>query len=435
MDRLDIGIICVVISLVMLVIRIPIGLTLISVSFVGIGALASWNAAWGVLSSIPYSFAASWELSAVPMFLLMGYVAARGQLTTGLFSAMRVLLNWMPGNLAVASVSASALFAAASGSSVATSAALARIAVPEMLKAKYDKSLATGTIAAAGTLGALIPPSLLMVVYGIFTNTAIGPLFIAGITPGLLTALAFIIMIVTRVLLKPSLAPKHHDEISAKERRDAFMGAWPLPLLVLSVLGTISTGIATPTEAGALGAGMAVLLSVFRGTMNLSMLNHALRDTALSTCTIFMISIGAAMFQRLLGMSQLPAVFAENVLSLSDNFYVIIFFIAIMYLILGMFLESIGIMLLTLPVLMPLLTHFDVNMIWFCIVVVKLLEIGMVTPPLGLNVYVVKSALGKEVDLITVFRGAGWFVVTDLLVLTVLVIFPIITLHLPNVMS
>lgn len=435
MDRLDIGLICVAISLVMLVIRIPIGLTLISVSFMGIASLASWNAAWGVLSSIPYSFAASWELSAVPMFLLMGYAAARGQLTNGLFGSMRILLNWMPGNLAVASVSASALFAAASGSSVATSAALARIAVPEMLKAKYDKSLATGTIAAAGTLGALIPPSLLMVVYGIFTNTAIGPLFIAGIVPGILTALAFITMIIVRVWLKPSLAPKHTEKVGPRELRQALMGAWPLPLLVLSVLGTIMMGIATPTEAGALGAGMAVLLAMLRRTMNLRMLFEALRDTAISTCTIFLISIGAAMFQRLLGMSQLPTVFAENVLSISDNFYVIIFFIAVMYLILGMFLESIGIMLLTLPVLMPLLVHFDVSMIWFCIIVVKLLEIGMVTPPLGLNVYVVKSALGKEVDLVTVFRGAGWFVVTDLIVLSVLVAFPIITLFLPNIMS
>ncbi|MDR5652211.1 TRAP transporter large permease subunit, partial [Ruixingdingia sedimenti] len=261
MDRLEIGIISVVVSLVLLAIRVPIGLTLISVSFVGIGAVASWKAAWGVLSSIPYSFAASWELSAVPMFLLMGYIAARGQLTSGLFGAMRVLFNWMPGSLAVASVSASALFASASGSSVATSAALSRIAVPEMLRANYSKSLATGTIAAAGTLGALIPPSILMVVYGVFTNTAIGPLFIAGIIPGLLTAGAFILMIIVRVMIDPRLAPRHTEAISARDRRAAFMGAWPLPVMVLAVLGTIMAGIATPTEAGALGAAMAILLA------------------------------------------------------------------------------------------------------------------------------------------------------------------------------
>ncbi|MDR5652212.1 TRAP transporter large permease subunit, partial [Ruixingdingia sedimenti] len=158
-------------------------------------------------------------------------------------------------------------------------------------------------------------------------------------------------------------------------------------------------------------------------------------DTATATCAIFLISIGAAMFQRLMGMSQLPTAFANNVLSLSDNLYVIIFFIALMYLVLGMFLESIGIMLLTLPVLMPLLNHFDVNMIWFCILTVKLLEIGMVTPPLGLNVFVVKSALGKEVNLVTIFRGVSWFVVTDLLVLTLLVAFPVLSLYLPDLIG
>lgn len=435
MDRLDIGLISVGVALVLMAVRVPIGLSLISVSFVGIAAISSWKAAWGVLSTIPYSFIAAWELSAVPMFLLMGYVAARAGITNGLFAAMRVLFSWVPGSLAVASVGASALFAAASGSSTATSAALARIAVPEMIKAKYHKGLATGTIAAAGTLGSLIPPSIIMVIYGVFTNTAVGPLFVAGVIPGILTAVAFSTMIMIRVKLEPSLAPRSQVNLSEEECKAAFRDIWPLPTLILVVLGSIMLGIASPTEAGALGALMAILIAWKRKSISLGMLWDSLLDTATSTAGIFFIAIGAAMFQRLMGISQIPAFFSDSILSISDNKYVVILMISVVYLILGMFLDSIGIMLLTLPVVLPLLVALDFNMIWFGILVVKLLEIGMVTPPLGLNVYVVKSSLGNQVDLMTVFKGVSWFIVTDLLVLVALVAFPFLSLWLPAFME
>ncbi|MEO4042167.1 TRAP transporter large permease [Hoeflea sp. CAU 1731] len=433
MDRLDIGLISIVACMALMAIRVPIGVALISMSFIGIAWVINLNAAWGILSSIPYSFIATWELSAIPMFLLMGYVAAWSGMTKGLFTAMRLLFNWIPGNLAVASVGAAALFSAASGSSPATSAALARIAVPEMLKSKYDPALATGTIAAAGTLGSLIPPSIIMIIYGVFTNTEIGPLFVAGFLPGLLTAVCFSAMIIIRVKAKPALAPSSKLTLAPEERAAAYRDLWPLPTLIIGVLGGIMTGVFSPTEAGAVGALLAVLIAATRRSLSATVLWQSLRDAAISTAVIFFIAIGAAMFQRLMGISQIPAFFSGLILDFSDNKYIVILLISLIYLVLGCFLEPIGIMLLTLPIVLPLLIDLEIDLIWFGILSVKLLEIGLVTPPLGLNVYVVNTSLGGRVPLTTIFRGVTWFVVTDLFVLLMLVSFPQISLWLPGI--
>ncbi len=434
MDRVDIGLISLAVTLLLIAIRMPIGIALAGVSFVGIGVLTTPKAAWGIVSAIPYNFIATWEFSAVPMFLLMGYIAARSGITSGLFQGMRIMLARVPGSLASASVAASALFAAASGSSVATSAALSRIAVPEMLKAGYEKGLATGTVAVAGTLGSLIPPSILMVIYGVFTGTPIGELFMAGFIPGILSAIAFILMITIRVKLKPSLAPRVDTHFTPEEKRAALKDIWPLPTLILGVLGGIFAGVFTPTEAGAVGALLAILVAALRRSLSLPMLWEAIIDAAVATSVMFIIAMGAAMFTRLMGLSQVPAFIADQVLTISDNKYVVILIIAAIYLFLGMFIDSIGIILLTLPILMPLLTELDINMIWFGIITIKLLEIGLVTPPVGLNVYVIKTSLGNLVDLPSIFRGCTWFIVTDLVMLLILVAFPAISLFLPSLM-
>lgn len=434
MDRVDIGLASIAVTLLLIAIRMPIGIALAGVSFVGIGILTTPKAAWGIVSAIPYNFIATWEFSAVPMFLLMGYIAARTGVTAGLFQGMRIMLARVPGSLASASVAASALFAAASGSSVATSAALSRIAVPEMLKAGYEKGLATGTVAVAGTLGSLIPPSILMVIYGVFTGTPIGELFMAGFIPGILSAIAFIAMITVRVSLKPSLAPRTEVVFTAEEKRAALWDVWPLPTLIIGVLGGIFTGVFTPTEAGAVGALLAILVAAMRRSLSLPMLWEAIIDAAVATSVMFIIAMGAAMFTRLMGLSQVPAFIADQVLTLSDNKYVVILIIALIYLFLGMFIDSIGIILLTLPILMPLLKELDINMVWFGIITIKLLEIGLVTPPVGLNVYVIKTSLGNLVDLPTIFRGCTWFIVTDLVMLVILVAFPILSLFLPSLM-
>jgi tripartite ATP-independent transporter DctM subunit len=435
MDRLEIGFTGLAAVLALIAMRVPIGLVLVIVSFGGIWAATNFNAAVGLVKAVPFQFIANWSFSAVPMFLLMGFIASNAGLTNGLFKAMRILLRKLPGGLACSTVGASALFAAASGSSVATAAAMSRIAVPEMLRAGYDKALATGSVAAAGTLGSLIPPSILMILYGIFTQTSIGSLFLAGFVPGIISALIYMGMIVVRSKLNPSLAPPMAEEPSPGELSAAVREVWPLPLLIIGVLGGIMTGIMSPTEAGAIGAGMAVVIALSRRTMTIAIMRTALREAAIGTSVVFVIAMGASMFTSFMGLTGLPRVIADTMLSISSNPVMLILMIAVVFIVLGMFIDSIGLMLLTLPVLIPLLDGADVNMIWFGIIIIKLLEIGLITPPVGLNVYVISTALKGTVPLTTVFRGAMWFLAMDVLTLCLLVAFPILVLWLPSIMA
>jgi tripartite ATP-independent transporter DctM subunit len=435
MDRLEIGFIGIGAVLTLIGLRMPIGVVLALVSFGGIWASTNLTAAWGLVRAVPYQFIATWSFSAVPMFLLMGYIASHAGLTNGLFRAMRVMLARVPGGLACSTVGACALFAAASGSSVATSAAMARIAVPEMIKSGYDKALATGCVAASGTLGSLIPPSILMVLYGVFTQQSVGQLFMAGFLHGVLSAAIYMGMIVARVKFTPSLAPPTDVRIEPGELKAALREIWPLPLLIFGVLGGIFLGIMTPTEAGAVGAFIAVGIAAMRRTLNLQMMRSALKDAAAGTSVIFIIAMGASMFTSFMGLTGVPKVVANAMLSVGDDPLTLILMIAIIYIVMGMFIDSIGLMLLTLPILMPLLNAADVNMIWFGIIVIKLLEIGLITPPVGLNVYVINSALRGQVALPTIFRGALWFMAMDVLTIAILVAFPAIVLWLPAQMQ
>jgi len=434
MERLDIGILGVISALVLIGIRVPVGVVLGLVSFLGIGWILNFGAAWGILTAVPYSFITNWSLSAVPMFLLMGYIASQAGLTRGLFGAMRMFIGNVPGGLASATVVASALFASASGSSVATSAAFSRIAVPEMLRARYAPSLACGSVAASGTLGSLIPPSVMMILFGIFTETSIGALFVAGVIPGILSALIYIAMITIRAWRSPELAPRTNETFTPMEKRSALRDTWPLPVLILGVLGGIFAGIFSPTEAGAIGAAMALLLALARRGLSGKALLQSIVDTAEGTCTVFIIAIGASMFSVFMGLSTLPAALSQALLPVVDNIYLLMIAIAILFVVLGMFVESISLLLLTLPVIEPLLRSLGVDFVWFGIIVIKMLEIGMITPPVGLNVYVMKSALGDRVPLTEMFKGAAWFILMDVLTLALLVAVPAITLFLPRLM-
>ncbi len=433
MERIEIGLLGIAILLGLIGIRVPIGAAMGSTAFVGIWAMMGWKPAVGIVKAVPFTLIGDWNLSAIPMFLLMGFIAVEAGLTKGLFGAARVLLTWLPGGLASSTVVASALFASASGSSVATSAAFARIASPEMLKAGYNKGLATGCVAASGTLGALIPPSVLMIVFGIILNTPINALFVAGIIPGLLTAAMFIALITVRAILDPTLAPAVKVEVTPEEKRALIADAWPLPVLIIGVMGGIFAGIVTATEAGAAGAFLALVLAVMRRRMSFSIFRRSVIETAAATAEIFVVMLGAALFSRFVGLATIPT----WIIGAFDGFetWQVLLFICVLYIVMGAFLESISIMLLTLPVVGPLLIAHDVNLIWFGIIVVKLLEIGLVTPPMGMNVFVIKSALGNQVRLGEIFRGATWFIVIDMVTLAILLLFPIITLWLPGLMQ
>ncbi|WP_022729370.1 TRAP transporter large permease [Fodinicurvata sediminis] len=435
MDNITIGFIGLGAGLFLIALRVQIGVAVGLVSFIGIAVIANMRAAWGMLTATPFHFVGDWNLTAIPMFLLMGYVASSSGLTQGLFRAMRIFMSRLPGGLAVASVGACALMSAASGSSVATSSSMARIATPEMLKYGYNPGLATGVVATAGTLGSLIPPSILLVLYGYYAEVSIAQLFMAGVVPGLLSAAMMALMIVTRASITPSLAPRVEESFSREEKLEALKDIWPLPVLVLGVLVGIFIGLFTPTEAGAIGAFLAIVLAVVRRALNWRVFKNAIVSTLSSTASIFMVVIGTVLLGRFMAMSGLPTFIASELLVFGGDQLTIILMVTALYLLLGMFLDSIGILLLTLPIILPIARAAGIDFIWFGIILVKLLEIGLVTPPVGLNVYVMKASLGSLVRLQDIFRGVSWFVVIELVTLSLLVAIPALSLWLPGILS
>ncbi|MCA8927339.1 MAG: TRAP transporter large permease subunit [Alphaproteobacteria bacterium] len=434
MDPIWIGIIAIVALLVLIGLRVPIGIALGSVSLVGLMFARSTESAFGIFGDLPFEFGASWSLSAVPMFLLMGSVAYHSGLTSSLYNAARLWLSALPGGLAVATNFASAGFAAASGSSLATSAAMGRLAIPEMLRLGYDKALAAGVVAASGTLGALIPPSIAFVLYGWFTETSIGALLIAGILPGLLTAFIYAGMIIIRCWLNPELAPAVSETVTWGQRWSALIEIWPVPLLILGVVGSIYGGIATPTEAGALGALIAIIIAFFQGRMTWQIFRTSVMEALESTAGIFFVAIGALLLTRLLAFSGVPMLMAEMIGDWAIDPLLLIIGLSIVYLILGMFLDPLGLMLLTLPVFLPMFEALKLDLIWVGVIVVKYIEIGLLTPPVGLNAYVVKSVVGDAIPLTTIFRGLAWFLAAEAVIMVLLIAFPEISLTLPNYM-
>jgi C4-dicarboxylate transporter, DctM subunit len=426
---LAVGLSCLGATIFLIALRVPIGLALGGVAILGMLDTAGPQATMATVKSLPFEFAANWELSAIPMFILMGAIAYQSGMTSSLFHAARVWLGRLPGGLAVASNMACAGFAAASGSSLATTVAMGRIAVPEMRKYGYDPGLATGVVAAAGTLGSLIPPSILLVIYGIFAETSIPNLFIAGIIPGILTAVVYAGMIVTRCTLDPTLAPKPDEAASTKEKLRVLAEIWPLPMLILGVLGGIYSGYATATEAGALGVVLSLAIAAARRTLSLKVLLDGLRESVHSTAAIFFIALGAMLMTRLMAYSGVPQFLAEVMGVWAVNPVLLIIATAVLYLVLGCFIDPIGMVLLTLPVLLPMFRAAHLDLVWFGILVVKFVEIGLITPPVGLNVFAVRS-IAPDVPVGAIFRGTIWFLGCELFVLLLLILFPGIALFL-----
>lgn len=430
MEGLLLGFLSLIALVILLLLGLHVGVALGLVAFVGIWLTLGAAPAWGILSAVPYDFAAHWSLSSVPMFLLMGYICYHAGLTAGLFTIARVWLTGLPGGLGVATVGAAAGFSALTGSTTACAAAMCKIAVPEMFNVNYDKALACGVVAAAGTIGSLIPPSIIMIVYGIFAEVPISHLFAAGVLPGLLTAMMFMVVIVARASLNPSLAPRPTATFTWRNRFAALREAWPLLAMIVGVFGGLFSGVFTATEAGAVGAGLSLVVAAAKGTLSWQMLRQAFRETLISTAVIFVIAIGAALMTRFLAISGVPEFLSGMAAAEGRGLLTIILGISVVYLFLGMFLDPLGIMLLTLPIFLPILNAANVDLVWFGILMVKLLEIGLVTPPVGLNVFVVKSVVGDKVRTETIFRGILPFLAADLVTLSLLILFPEISLYL-----
>src|SRR5438105_917770 len=432
MSSVTVGIAGLGLILLLVLVRMPVAVALAVVGLGGITYLAGPATTFSFVSALPYDFAASWELSTVPTFLLMGSLLYRSGMTDSIFQAMRLWMGALPGGLAVASNFSAAVFAAACGSSVATTVAVGRIAIPEMLKSNYDRGLATAVCACSGTLGSMIPPSVMMIIYCAFTSQSIAAVFAAGVIPGILTAIVYAVMIITRCTLNPNLAPRPKVAVDPSEKWRALKGAWPIPTLIVIVIGSIYGEVATPTEAGAVGALGAGAIAASNGRLSLALVRESAFEALQGTAAILFVPVRAIFVTRFLALSGLPDLVTTFVRESHSGVLGLLLFTIVVYLILGCFMEPVGIMLLTLPVFIPPLEALGANLIWFGILMVKLLEIGLITPPVGLNVFAAKALVRDQVSLREIFAGCGWFLVCEALVLTLLVAFDDISLWLPH---
>lgn len=438
MSNLQLGFAGLATVLILIALRVPIGVALGGVALIGLGFVRNSDVALGLLKSTPFGFIASWSLSAIPMFILMGAIAHNSGLSHSLFRAARLWFATLPGGLAVAANLACAGFAAASGSSVATAATMGRIAIPEMLKQGYSPSLASGVVASAGTLGALIPPSILFVLYGVFAEVSIVKLLMAGVLPGLLTAAVYTIMIIARCTIDPSVAPridKAEFEARKSERWRALADIWPLLLLIFGIIGGLYGGIFTPTEAGAAGAILSFGIAFIQGRLSWQVVVDSLRETVTSTARIFFVAMGAVMFTKFLALTGLPFFMGDLIGGWSESPLLLVLAMSVIFVILGMFLDPLGVLLLTLPIMLPMFKALDLDLIWIGVLMVKYMEIGMLTPPVGFNVYVIKSVVGDTIALETIFRGVTWFLACEVLIMALLIGFPQISLWLPGTLN
>jgi C4-dicarboxylate transporter, DctM subunit len=424
--------------LVLIGLRVPIGVAMGGVAFLGLCYLRDFNVALSVLRDTPFVFAASWDLSAIPMFLLMGAIAANSGIGTALFRAAAAWFGRLPGGLAVATNWACAGFGAASGSSIAAAAVMAKLAVPEMIRHKYDKALATGVCASGGTLDALIPPSILFVIYGVFAEVSIAKLLLAGVLPGLLTALVYMLMIVIRCWLNPLLGPAVISDDHAalwRERWASLREIWPILVLIIGVMGGLYMGVVSPTESGAAGAFLATVIGVAQRKLTFQGFIEAFKDAIGATAQLFFVGIGAVIYTKFLALSGSGAMFTDMVGTWALDPLLLVIGVSFIYLILGMFLDPLGMILLTIPVFVPMFAALDLDLVWFGVLVVKFIGIGLLTPPVGFNIYVVAGVLNNTVPLSTIFRGCYWFLACEVVIMTLLIAFPEISLWLPSTMD
>jgi tripartite ATP-independent transporter DctM subunit len=419
------------IVLLLVFFRLPIAFAMGLVGFVGLWILSDVNPALSLIGQITYSTARSYDFSVLPLFILMGNFVNRAGLSSNLYDASNAFLGHRRGGLAMATIFACGGFAAVCGSSLATAATFSKVAYPSMRRYGYSESLAAGVIAAGGTLGILIPPSVIMVIYGLLTQTSIGQLFAAGVLPGMVAIGFYLLAIQVLIRVWPHLGPPA-KYTPWPERWRALYKVWGVIALFVLVMGGIYGGIFTPTEAAGIGAFGAFLMAIHNG-MRLRELRDVLADSAMTSALLFTILIGALIFANFVNSAGFPEDLIRFVNALNVPPIMVMIAILIIYIILGCILESISMILLTVPVFFPLITALGYDPIWFGIIVVCVTEISFLTPPIGMNVFVL-SAMLPEVGTSKIFRGAMPFFIADLFRLGVLVAFPIISLFLPKLL-
>jgi tripartite ATP-independent transporter DctM subunit len=432
MDPLVIGSAGIGVLFLLLLIGMPIGYTLAIVGFAGISLITDPAVALPTLVKSFYSTFTQYSFTVIPLFIIMGELATICGLSQGIFEVADKWMRRLPGGLAIATIGACAGFAAICGSSVATAATLGRVALPEMKRYGYDQHLATGSVAAGGTLGFLIPPSIGFVVYGILTEQSIGKLLISGFLPGILLAIVFVLIIVVWVKLVPGAAPASFEKVSWRDKFISLKKVWELMTGFMIVMGGLYLGFFTPTEAAGVGAFFLFCVTLFKRRLNWTKLKLAMQETAKISIMIFMILAGAYVFTYFMALSMIPMRLADWLGSLAFSRYIILAIILLGYIVLGCFLDATSMMVLTLPVIFPTVLKLGFDPIWFGVISVLMMEAGLITPPLGLNVFVISGV--ADVPIEQVFRGAIYFLLAIFAVVVLITVFPQIATVLPNMM-
>ncbi|MGD8562433.1 MAG: TRAP transporter large permease [Desulfarculaceae bacterium] len=433
MDPVSIGVIGTVCVFILLFMGMPIAFALLLVGFCGITYLSSVEAALPVVASTFWEVASFYPYTVIPLFIVMGGFAGSSGITRELYATFDKWMRRLPGGLAIATIGACGGFAAVSGSSVATAATMGTVALPEMKRFKYSAMLATGSVAAGGTLGFLIPPSIGFVVYGMLTEQSIGKLLVAGMLPGILLTAAYIGIVIIWVRLRPSLAPASPEAVTWAEKIAALRGVWEPLALFLLVMGGIYAGFFTPTEAGAVGATVLFLVALAKRKLTWTALTGALLESVRISVMVLVLVAGANVFSYFLALSTIPMQVAKWAAGLEVSPYVIHIVIIVIYLFLGCFLDAISMMVLTLPVIYPIIVALNFNPIWFGVMAVLMMEAGLITPPMGLNIFTV-AGVAPDTPVETIFRGVAPFLAAIFFVVFVITLFPDIALFLPSMM-
>jgi tripartite ATP-independent transporter DctM subunit len=430
MDGNTIGFISLGILTLLLVSGLRIAFATAICGFAGLWMMRGYEPAAALSAQTIFGHVVNYNLLVLPLFIMMGYFAYYAGITRDLYWAARQWFGHLPGGLAISTIVGCAGFAAACGASTASAAVMGRVALPELKRYGYDDKVSTGCVAAGGTMATMIPPSVLMVVYGFIAEESIGALLLAGILPGLLQASTYTIMLLARFKFNPALGPPI-PRAPLHERVRSLKGVWGMIVIILLVMGSMYTGIATPTEAAGVGAAGALLMALPRITVRDFW--GAMAETSRTTAMIFAIIAGVLIYVHFLGFTGMPAAVADTIVQLPLSKIAILIGILLMYLVLGMFLDGIGMILLTVPIILPTIKQLGIDPIVFGVLVVRMVEIGLITPPVGLNVYVLKG-VAPDVPMTDMFRGCGWFVATDIVNVAILLAFPQIILLIPNAM-
>lgn len=432
MSEFVIGISGLAAMFALMVFRMPVGMAMLAAGYFGTVLISGGRSANALLVTETFSATSNYNLTVIPLFILMGNIASIAGFSSRLYEAAFAWVGWLRGGLASASIIGCAAFAAVSGSSVATAVTIGKVALPEMKRFGYSDALATGAIAAGGTLGFLIPPSTGFVLYAILTEQSIGQLFMAGILPGLLLTALFMAAVGLVTLLDPKAGPRG-ERVPFSKRMIAFFRAFPLVFVIVVSIGGIYLGVFTPVEAAGVGAGLVILLALAMGKLKWGEFKQAATETVRTTAMLYLIVVGASVLNPFLALTHVPSMLGEAMSSAGLGPYGILMLIILAYMVLGMFMDGLAMLVVTTPIFFPIITGLGFDPIWFGVVAVIVIEMGMITPPVGLNVFVVKS-VAQDVAMATIFKGVVPFWIAMAVCLLAVIIFPQIALMIPAAM-